>query len=178
MQRLCASAAAYIVALLLLAASTRPPRVSAQGNEQGFPAGWNGEARRPPMLYATLQENCIHAGLPGDNTTCALPPPSVAAAAAAGPQSTHLCRQCIHATFSFAVDARRVDEAAIALVYQRRDKFQRGILRGRAQHTFSLLTVLCAALRPGGTTTGPPSDATRKVYNNATKNFSASTVSG
>jgi hypothetical protein len=30
----------------------------------------------------------------------------------------------------------------------------------------------------GGTTTGPPSDATRKVYNNATKNFSASTVSG
>ena len=92
MQRLCTGAAACTVALLL--ASTR---VSTQGNEPGFPAGWNGEARSPPMLYATLQENCIHAGLPGDNTTCALPPPSAAAAAAAAanPQSTHLCRQCI-----------------------------------------------------------------------------------
>eukprot|EP01047_Picozoa_sp_COSAG01_P102358 COSAG01_NODE_31963_length_588_cov_2.734151_1_plen_180_part_10 len=66
MQRLCASAAAYIVALLLLAASTRPPRVSAQGNEQGFLRA--GTARRAALRCSTRHSRKI-ASMPGCRAT-------------------------------------------------------------------------------------------------------------
>jgi hypothetical protein len=45
-----------------------------QGSESGFPAGWNGEAASPPMLWRHYS-GCMHAGLPGDNSSCPGHPP-------------------------------------------------------------------------------------------------------
>ena len=43
-----------------------------QGAELGFPAGWNGEATSPPMLWRHLSY-CMCAGLQGDRSTCVTP---------------------------------------------------------------------------------------------------------
>jgi hypothetical protein len=60
-----------------------------QGNESGFPAGWNGEAASPPMLWRQTS-TCMHAGLPGDNSSC----PGGLAGSPIGGTAGRTCSSC------------------------------------------------------------------------------------
>lgn len=79
-------AQSHAIVALVVAQQQQPPPPSGadrlpersvrrlQGSESGFPAGWNGEAASPPMLWRHYS-GCMHAGLPGDNSSCPGHPP-------------------------------------------------------------------------------------------------------
>jgi alpha-galactosidase len=69
------SLAAALAQVLLL--SARQPAAQPT-NEPGFAPGWNGLAKKPAMGWRSWNafQYCIRAGLPGDNSSCAMAGPA------------------------------------------------------------------------------------------------------